>query len=313
VTPIICLYHCEWEQLQTAFEEKSDVWTGSEFGATLWISSLRLGAYTISCDESILQTLQGVNGPVAAESAVADVTGTRFTPSRSSTLGRYIASLINGGDNHISLLTAAYCALFDRLWWYLCIIFNMLMYYSQAYKGERVATPSIPAEHRVIPDSLDWDLLRQEFSRPIVVVRDNPRYVKFWKNICGDGTEFSSVINTDKKFVSPWASLGFKGLLKALIVSTANPDESCEGDMDYLEMQEALDDYIAHHGLFSQALAAARLASRLPWLVRYKFLMRYHYRFIVSIYCPDYGQLRIHQSGRISRVDTRHGLRSEHY
>ena len=90
--------------------------------------------------------------------------------------------------------------------------------------------------------------------------------------MCGDGTEFSSVVDTDQKFVSPWASLGFKGLLKALVVSTANPDEYCEGDMDYLEMQEALEDYIAHHGLFSQALAAARLASRLPWLVRYKFV-----------------------------------------
>lgn len=144
---------------------------------------------------------------------------------------------------------------------------------SQALKGERIPSPAISAEHRVIADSLEWQLLRQEFAQPIVVVNDNPRYVKFWKNVCGDGTEFSSVVDTGKKkFVSPWASLGFKGLLKALIVSAANPDDIGEGDMDYLEMQEALEDYITYHGLFSQALAEARLASRLPWLVKYKFV-----------------------------------------
>jgi hypothetical protein len=118
VIPIICLYHCEWEELATILEEKSDVWTGSEFGVTSWISSMRLGAYTISCDESKLQRLQGVQGTIATEDVVAHMTGTRYTPSRSNTLGRYIASLISGGDNHISLLTAAYCAIFDRLWWY---------------------------------------------------------------------------------------------------------------------------------------------------------------------------------------------------
>jgi len=119
VTPITCLYHCEWEQLATVLEEKSEVWTGSEFGVTSWISSIRLGSYTISCGASISRALQGEGGPDATEKVVASLTGTRFTRSRSSTLGRYISSLISGGDNHISLLTAAYCALFDRLWWYL--------------------------------------------------------------------------------------------------------------------------------------------------------------------------------------------------
>lgn len=142
---------------------------------------------------------------------------------------------------------------------------------SQAFKGERISTPSIPAEHRVITGSLDLELLMRELTRPLVVVTDNPRYVKFWKNVCGDGTDFSSVIDTGKKFVSPWASLGFKGLLKVLIVSSVDPDDS-EGDMEYLDMQEALEDYITQHRLFSQALAAARLASRLPWLVKYKFV-----------------------------------------
>jgi hypothetical protein len=118
VTPIICLYECEWEQLATILEEKCEVWTGSEFGVTNWILSMRLGAYAISCHESILPALQGLQGPTATEDIVARVTGTRYAPSKSRTLGRYIASLISGGDNHIAMLTAAYCALFDRLWWY---------------------------------------------------------------------------------------------------------------------------------------------------------------------------------------------------
>jgi hypothetical protein len=151
---------------------------------------------------------------------------------------------------------------------------SKLLTRSQALNGERIASPSISAEHRVIADFSDWEGLWREFSRPIVVVSNNPRFVKFWKNVCGDGTGFFSVVDTGKKkFVSPWASLGFKGLLKALIVSAANPDDDGEkGDLEYLEMQEALEDYVVHHGLFSQALAAARLASRLPWLVKYKFV-----------------------------------------
>lgn len=118
VTPIACVYQCEWEQMATVLEEKSDVWTGAEFGGTSWISSIRLGGYAVPCDESTLGALQGEHGSTATEDIVALVTGTRYTPSRSNTLGRHISSLINGGDNHISLLTAAYCALFDRLWWY---------------------------------------------------------------------------------------------------------------------------------------------------------------------------------------------------
>jgi len=144
--------------------------------------------------------------------------------------------------------------------------------YSKALKGDRIASPSIPAEHRMNAVPFDWEILREEFARPIVLVSENPRFVKFWKNVCGDGTEFSSVVKAGKKFVSPWASLGFKGLLNSLILSAANPDDCQEGDMDLLEMQEALEDYIKQHTLFSQALSAAKLASRLPWLLKYKFL-----------------------------------------
>jgi hypothetical protein len=102
---------------------------------------------------------------------------------------------------------------------------------------------------------------------------NDARYVKFWKNVCGDGKDFHSVVETGgKKFVSPWATLGFKGLLKALIVTTTPADAGEEEDMQFLEMQEALEDYVSHHGLFEQAQAAARLATRLPWLIKYKFV-----------------------------------------
>lgn len=102
---------------------------------------------------------------------------------------------------------------------------------------------------------------------------NDPRYVKFWRNVCGDGKYFDSVVETGgKKFVSPWATLGFKGLLKDLIVTTTPADVSGEEDMELLEMQEALEDYVAYHGLFEQAQAAARLATRLPWLIKYKFV-----------------------------------------
>jgi hypothetical protein len=65
-----------------------------------------------------------------------------------------------------------------------------------------------------------------------------------------------------KKFGSPRAMLGFKGLLNALIVNEAEPDD---GGLNFLEMQEALDDYVVHHDLFAQTVAAS-------WLVKYKFV-----------------------------------------
>ena len=50
-------------------------------------------------------------------------------------------------------------------------------------------------------------------------------------------------------------------LANALILSEAEP---ADGDLEFLDSQEALDQYVAHHGLFAQAAAASRLASRLP-------------------------------------------------
>lgn len=73
----------------------------------------------------------------------------------------------------------------------------------------------------------------------------------------------------DKNFCSPWAMLGFKGLLNALIVTEVEP---YNGDLNFLEMQEAIEDYIVQHRLYAQAEASSRLASRLPWLVKYNFI-----------------------------------------
>lgn len=129
--------------------------------------------------------------------------------------------------------------------------------------------PASPAENKLINDE-NLDTLWQEFSKPVVFVSNNPRYVNFWTTICGDGMNFVSILATGgKKFGSPWAMLGFKGLLKALIVSEAEPDD---GDLEVLEMQEALEDYVVRHGLHAQAKAASRLASRLPWLAKNKFV-----------------------------------------
>jgi hypothetical protein len=145
-----------------------------------------------------------------------------------------------------------------------------LLILSQVVNGKRQSMPAIPAEHRLITGDTDWGTLCQEFNRPIVVVENNPRYVNFWRNVCGDGMDFASLVEAGgKRFGSPWAMLGFKGLLKALVVSEAEPDQD---DLEFLEMQEALEAYIKHHGLFAQAVAASRLASRLPWLVKYKFV-----------------------------------------
>jgi hypothetical protein len=118
VAPLTASYHCVWEDVPTTIEEKSEVWAGSEYGSTIWIPSMRLGTYTVSCDGSMLQALQGLQGEDAAQELLERATGTRYSPAKSRTLGRYLASLLSRGDNHITVLTAAYCVLFDRLWWY---------------------------------------------------------------------------------------------------------------------------------------------------------------------------------------------------
>jgi hypothetical protein len=141
---------------------------------------------------------------------------------------------------------------------------------SEVLDAKREAVPAEPAEHRILNDSRAWEGLYRDFERPIVAVSNNSRYVNFWKMVCGDGTNFASLIEAGgKRFCSPWAGLGFRGLLKALVASAAEPED---GDMEFLEMQEALDDYIVCHGLVDQAQSAARLASRLPWLVKYKYI-----------------------------------------
>jgi hypothetical protein len=143
--------------------------------------------------------------------------------------------------------------------------------FSKVLPAKTQLTPSVPAEHRLITNNADQQrLLLEELSRPIVVVNKDPRYVSFWKAVCSEGKGFTTLVQIgEEQFQSPWAMLGFKCLHNALILSEAAP---VNRNLDLLEMQEALDDYVEHHGLFAQAKAASRLASRLPWLVKYKFV-----------------------------------------
>jgi hypothetical protein len=244
MVPITAQYRASWNHAPVYLEEKSELWCGAEYGATTWLKSRRLGTFPTLVKEGVSFSYQ-------------------------NTVDRYLSSLVTGGDNHITLLTAAYCLIYDRLWWYV-LLAMLTLTTSEVLDAQRQPASAEPAEHYIRVDSAHPAILCRLIDRPIVVVSDNPRYVNFWKMVCGDGTGFASLIGSGgKKFSSPWAALGFKGLLKALVVSAAEPND---GDLDFLEMQEALDDYVNCHGLIHQASAAARLASRLPWLVKYKFV-----------------------------------------
>jgi hypothetical protein len=89
--PITAQYKGVWNDAPVYLEEKSEVWCGGEYGVTSWLKSKRLGVFSTPLKESIVCEGQ-------------------------STVDRYIGSFVEGGDNHIALLTAAYCVLFDRLW-----------------------------------------------------------------------------------------------------------------------------------------------------------------------------------------------------
>ena len=114
--------------------------------------------------------------------------------------------------------------------------------FSQVFSAQTQLAPSISAEHRLIMMDTDLQhLFRQELYRPIVVVNKDPRYVNFWKTVCSDGKNFTTLVEIrGKQFQSPWAMLGFRGLHNALILSEAEP---ADRDLEFLEMQEALDDY----------------------------------------------------------------------
>jgi hypothetical protein len=107
IVPITSLYQCVWNDAPTYLEEKSDIWCGAQYGNTTWLTFKRLGTFPTPVNES----LQG--------SSIETLTGSQSfcSPGRSTTIARYITSLVDGGDNHITLLTAAYCVLLDRLWW----------------------------------------------------------------------------------------------------------------------------------------------------------------------------------------------------
>lgn len=118
IVPVIALYRCVWDGAPIYLQEKSEVWGGAVFGTTDWLNSKQLGTYSIPIDASLLRNLQCQNDTSSNIDAVTALTGAQYPQAKSRTIGRYIASLITAGDNHITLLTAAYCALFDRLWWY---------------------------------------------------------------------------------------------------------------------------------------------------------------------------------------------------
>ena len=117
VVPLTAVYQCTFDDAPTYLEEKSEVWAGSEYGKTHWLVSKRLGNFPTPADPSVVQQLQGMEEADSAIKALEVLTGCKFTEAKARTMGRYIASLVNAGDNHLTLLTAAYCVLFDRLWW----------------------------------------------------------------------------------------------------------------------------------------------------------------------------------------------------
>lgn len=140
------------------------------------------------------------------------------------------------------------------------ILSSLLTFISNVFEGKRQSASSIAAKHQRIVSDSDWDVLLQEVHRPIVVVGDNTQHLNFWRSVCGEGLSYVSHVQIgDKSFVSPWATQEFHSLHNSLVVSRAEPDEN---DLELLEMQEALEDYVVLHGLYAQAAAASRLASR---------------------------------------------------
>ena len=106
--PITSLYRCILNDAPTYLEEKSDVWCGAQHGNTTWLAFKRLGTFPTPCNESFKAS--SIESTLTSEQS-------SWSPGKSSTIARYITSLVETGDNHITLLTAAYCVLFDRLWW----------------------------------------------------------------------------------------------------------------------------------------------------------------------------------------------------
>jgi hypothetical protein len=116
IVPLTAVYQCVFDGAPTYLEEKAEVWAGSEYGKTHWLMSKRLGNFPTPADSSLIQRLQGIEGTHASIEVLKALTGNEFAEAKARTMGRYIASLVNAGDNHITLLTAAYCVLFDTLW-----------------------------------------------------------------------------------------------------------------------------------------------------------------------------------------------------
>jgi hypothetical protein len=139
IVPIVVKYQCVFDDAPTCVEERSEVWAGSGYGTTTWLTSKRLGTFPTRVDESILRSLQGLEGTESNAEVMERLTNKRCSVEKSTTIGRYIASMLTAGDNHITLLTAAYCVLFDRLWWY--VPSSRFTYYQRScQRKERINT-----------------------------------------------------------------------------------------------------------------------------------------------------------------------------
>jgi hypothetical protein len=93
MAPITALYKASWSHAPVLLEEKSEVWCGAEYGTTTWLKSRGLGTFPPPVKEGV-------------------------SSNSETTVNRYLLSLVSRGDNHVTLLTAAYCLIYDRLWWY---------------------------------------------------------------------------------------------------------------------------------------------------------------------------------------------------
>jgi hypothetical protein len=116
--PLVGEYRCTWNEMPISMEEKSEVWAGAEYASTTWISSVPLGVYPALVAETVIRSLQGLNGPAASIEMCEKLIGEPCSEEKARSLGRIFAARVTQGDNHIMLLTAAYCLLFDHLWGY---------------------------------------------------------------------------------------------------------------------------------------------------------------------------------------------------
>ena len=199
VVPRTGLYWYVWDGASIYLEEKSEAWVGVEFGTTAWLACKPLGTYSTSMGGSLLQDLQCQGEINSTVEAVNEVTGNREVEN-------YWSSLVTAGDNHITTLTAAYCMLFDRLW--SCCPPCRTQLTSVAFSKERhTGCLQFPPNTGVSPRTLSGRFCGKNSTGQSSRLVTNAQHVNFWKAVCGEGKNFSSLFWVgDKSFVSPWAT-----------------------------------------------------------------------------------------------------------